>query len=456
MALTLRRFLTVSGLTLCSRLTGFLALPVVAIAMGLSPLADGYAIATLLPFIVYELAVGGILGALAMPILAAQREQTDREAYARSVAALVSTITPILLLLAIAGFLVAPWLVALLADAHANPAALEPATQIVRWLIWQIPLLALGALAGVALNLEGKFALVAGAPMAANIGTVVGVGLSLLVPDSMRAHALGAGTLAGTIVMSWLQARAADRLFARERVNSWRDAWTHPIVRRLLWAAGAPLAIVIVQQLALATRAGLAADTPGGFAAMQLAFRFFQLPYGLLAVSLFTLTMPDLARAVARADRATAAAMVGRAVRWTTAGMGLVAILYALAAPTLMRVLLGWGAMSPDDAALVGQLLFFYALAVAPFALTMLILRIGYAYHDPWTVAAFQAVIALVQIPLAHSLYGWAGLHGLAATALCSYALGSLIGLGLLWKWTRLPTVTTNTAAEPKLAATLA
>src|SRR5204863_8974076 len=64
-----------------SRLTGFLRVAAMAYALGVaeSRLADAYNVANTTPNIVYELAVGGILASVLVPVFVARLEREGRD-----------------------------------------------------------------------------------------------------------------------------------------------------------------------------------------------------------------------------------------------------------------------------------------------------------------------------------------------------------------------------------------
>ena len=81
-----------------------------------------------------------------------------------------------------------------------------------------------------------------------------------------------------------------------------RPDWRHPAVRKALALSGWTLGYVIANQVAAQTVNVLAEPGSGDVTNYKVAFMFFQLPHGLLAVSLMTTFQPDLARAAVHRD----------------------------------------------------------------------------------------------------------------------------------------------------------
>ena len=78
-----RAAVVVAVATLLARLTGFLRTLVFSNTVGTSPVGDAYQTVNTLPNVVYEVAAGGALAAIAVPLVAGQlgagrREDSDR------------------------------------------------------------------------------------------------------------------------------------------------------------------------------------------------------------------------------------------------------------------------------------------------------------------------------------------------------------------------------------------
>ena len=81
-----------------------------------------------------------------------------------------------------------------------------------------------------------------------------------------------------------------------------RPDWRHPGVRKALALSGWTVGYVVANQVAAQTVNVLAEPGSGDVTNYNVAFMFFQLPHGLLAVSLMTTFQPDLARAAVHRD----------------------------------------------------------------------------------------------------------------------------------------------------------
>ena len=209
--------------------------------------------------------------------------------------------------------------------------------------------------------------------------------------------------------------------------------WRNPAVRQLRtlsgWALGYvvanQVAIVVVQNLLLRT----GADNPTGY---TNAFIFFMLPHGLLAMSIATTFLPEMAQAVneRRRDR-----MIDR----TSLGIRLIALvtipagfgLFTLRHP-LIGLLLQRGEYDAADAALAARALAGFALGLGAFSVYLFTLRAFYAHQDARTPCIVNIVENGINIVIALILYQRYGVLGIAASFAIAYVLSALWALQIL------------------------
>ena len=112
---------------------------------------------------------------------------------------------------------------------------------------------------------------------------------------------LGAGTTAGVAAMALVllpALRARADAPARRRSTG-----STPAVRKMLRLSGWTIGYVVTNQIALLFVLVLAkSGTTGDVSAYLYAYAFYQVPHGLLAVSIMTTMMPELSSSAARHD----------------------------------------------------------------------------------------------------------------------------------------------------------
>ena len=154
---------------------------------------------------------------------------------------------------------------------------------------------------------------------------------------------------------------------------------------------------------------------PEGPAALQYAWMFYQLPYGIFAVALATAIFPELSSQADRRDWTAFKSTFSRGLRATgVLVIPLAALLIALSVPviTLYRA----GDFVTDDVPVVASVLTFWAAGLFSFAAYMYLLRSFYSIQDTTTptITNFAAVAMRV------------GLY-----AVLTVGIGAFVGLGL-------------------------
>ena len=301
---------TMAIASLVSRATGFLRslVLVAALGIGVGEVADAYNLANTLPNMVYELLLGGVLTSVIIPVLVfAQHNDADRGvAYTQRLLSIATASLGIATVVAVAA---AP----LLAAIFGGSASKQSLTAL--WatlLLPEIFFYGLGAMFTAVLNTRNVYGWPAWAPVLNNLITIASVGLFLLMPSaspltastisSTQILVLGIGTtlgIAGQALVLYIPLRKTGFQW------NWRfralasEAGRMAEFRNLtLWVLGY-VAISQVGVFAVNRTANLREGGPTTFANADL---LFQVPYGILGVSLLTALMPRMSRAAARGD----------------------------------------------------------------------------------------------------------------------------------------------------------
>jgi putative peptidoglycan lipid II flippase len=425
--------------TALSRLTGMARLAAMAYALGFDRLADTYNLANTTPNIVYELLLGGVLSATLVPLFVDHRAKGDEE----GTSAVVSMVGLALLVLTGIGILLAPFVVRLytlrLSDAAAA-AQQQVATDLLRMFMPQMLFYGITAVATALLNAHRRFAAPAVTSRLFNTG-VTAIFLALphladgpLTLENVRDDPgilllLGLGTTAGIVAMALPLLPALRRAGIRLR-PVFRPG--HPAVRKMVRLSGWTAGYVAVNQIALWIILVLANGTEGGVSIYQGAYIFFQLPHGLVAVSLMTTISPELAETVARREFAGFRRNFAMGLRLMTlvilpASLGLV----ILARP-VVSVLLERGALTSAQADVTAACVALFAVGLVPFSLYLYALRGFYALHDTRTPFVLNSWENLINVGLAVALYPTFGVEGLAFSHSAAYGLAAVMSLRAL------------------------
>jgi putative peptidoglycan lipid II flippase len=425
--------------TALSRLTGMVRLAAMAYALGFDRLADSYNLANTTPNIVYELLLGGVLSATLVPIFVEHREKGDDEA----TSAVVSVVALALILLTGIGIIVAPAVVHLytlrLSDATAA-AQQKVATDLLRMFMPQMLFYGITAIATALLNARRHFAAPAVTPVFNNLlVTAIFLALPHLARGPLTLEAvrhdpgtmllLGFGTTAGIAAMALPLLPALRR--AGIRIRPVLD-FRHPAVRKVVRLSGWTAGYVAVNQVALWLVLVLANGTRGGVSVYQGAYVFFQLPHGLVAVSLMTTLTPELAEAFARGDFAGFRRNFAFGLRLMTLVILPASAGLAVLARPVVGLLLQRGALTASQAGLTSACVALFSVGLLPFSLYLYALRGFYSLHDTRTPFVLNCWENLINVVVAAALYPWFGVQGLAFSFSVAYGVAAVMALRAL------------------------
>lgn len=424
--------------TLVSRFTGFVAKVVILAFLGFSVIKDSYELANTLPNIVFELLIGGVLTSVAIPLLSRARNDPDGGTrYTQQLMTLMVVGLTAATVLAVAG---APLLTRLYLSSGDN-ADLALATDLAYLLLPQIFFYGIAALFGAILNTGERFAAPAWAPMVNNLVVIV-VGIVLLVTSGTQTGGLtsltrgqllvlGLGTTAGIVIQALIMLPALRRSGFR---FGWRwgiDARMREAGALMAWA----VAYALVSQVGYVVIVRIAKHTEDGFYGLfTYGSMLFQLPYGILGVSLLTAIMPRMSRHAASGDMAAVKRDMSLANRLSSVALlPITAAMIALAAP-LAVVTARYGSVTDENARILALTLAGFAIGLLPLAITLVQMRVFYAMKDGRTPALINAIMVAVRIPLLLTCLAlptdWV-VPGLALSMSLSYVVG--VAVGEIW-----------------------
>ena len=419
--------------TVLSRITGLVRTGALAAALGVTSLADAYNVANTVPTILLVLVTGGTLSAVLVPLLVESDDLDDRRARAESLGALVIAVTGVATLLAVVGSPLLARLFALGLEGADRDEFVSTATLLLVLFAPQVLAYGVSVHAVAVLNAAGRLALGSFASVATNVVTVAGIVAYVLVRDDTDSGGtralvvLGAATTAGVVVMAGIQVWGARRVLPglRLRPRLRRDATTRRVLRLGRWT----LLYVIANQVGLAVVLTVATSSPGGASAYQWGFALMQLPYAIIAVSILSAVYPQVSRA-ARNDPERYAALVSGGMRTLLVLLLPAAVLLAVLAEPLTRVLLGYGAVGEPGVRLIATAVSLFALALLPFTAFQLLTRACFARGDTRAPALVNVAVNVVNVLgalLALRSAGTGSLAVLVVAYAASYVAGCLL-----------------------------
>jgi putative peptidoglycan lipid II flippase len=445
----IRRIATVGGLTLVSRLTGFLRDVVMAAVLGAGPVADAFFVAFRLPNHFRAILAEGAFNAAFVPAYARTLEQSGLPAarlFADRIAAALLAINIVLLALAL---LFTPWVVGLLAPGFADdPTRYELAVTLTRITFPSLLLVSMQTMISGELNANGRFAAAAGAPILLNLCMIVALLLAHWFPNAGQAAAWGvliAGVIQVVFVAVDAEWHGIGLRFRLPRLD--------PPTRKFLGALGPAIIGAGGVQLALFADTLIASFLPiGALSALYYADRINQLPIGVVGIAVGTVLLPEMSRRLAAGDERGAASAQARGIQLALL-LTIPCAAAAIAVPDLvMRALFTRGAFTIADAEAAGATLSAYAVGLLPFVLLRSFTAPFYARGDTATPVKAALLAATVNIALKFVLMGPLAQVGLALAT----SAGAWINLSLLALFARRQGFAVSGAAIGRPVAKLA
>ncbi len=400
--------------TAMSRITGFMRTWAMAYALGVTALSASYSVANNIPNMIFELAAGGVLSSVFIPLFI-ERMQRDGEDEAWKFASYVFNITILVLgVVAVIGTIWAePFVRTQTFRISAEKAQL--AVYLFRFFAVQVVFYGAGMVTTGILNSYRRFLWPAVAPIFNNLVVIVTL-LGFYVPlreshPQLAITGLAVGTTLGVVVMMLVQIPALVKLGIRYTP---RIDWKHPALKAIAAKMGPLLIYTITNLVAVSFRNAYAfGATDRGPAILQYAWMFYQLPYGIFAVALATAVFPELSALAEKHDWAGFKAMFASGFRSTAVLIIPMAMLLAALATPLVRLYRA-GSFTAADVTVVAGVLVWWAAGLFFFASYMFVLKTFYALQDTKTPMITNAVLTLLHIGLYAVLStGIAGREGL-------------------------------------------
>lgn len=425
--------------TALSRITGLIRIGALAYAVGTTALADAYNLANTTPNIVYELILGGILSATLVPVFVDHDEHGDED----GTNAVVSITIIVLIALTVVAMLAAPWIFRFYTLRTSGAAAHRMADVGVPLTLLFLPQMlfyGLTALGTALLNAKRSFFAPAFAPILNNV-LVTAVLIALphyahhtVTLDEVRHDnglllLLGLGTTGGIALMAVALWPAIVRAGIRLR---WHPDWHHPSVRKVGALSGWTLGYAAANQAAVAIVLALAAKREGDVSAYTYAFAFFQLPHGLLAVSIMTTFSPDLAAFASRSDLGGFRARFSLGLRLLLLLVLPSSVGLAILAHPVVSALLERGRFSGVSAAVTGDILMAFAVGLVGFSVYLYVMRGFYAFKDTRTPFFLNALENGLNIVIGLAVVGRYGVVGLTAALSAAYFIAAIVALWAL------------------------
>ena len=255
------------------------------------------------------------------------------------------------------------------------------------------------------LNSFDEFAIPALAPVAWNLVIIAAlVGLVPVLPEDDEIYAYAIGILLGTIVqfllpLPLLRGRGGTLTFKID----WRDERVRRVLKLMLPVTIA-LGLINLSLLINSVFGTLVSDEAP--AAIDKAFRIYQLPQGLFSIAIATILFPTMSRFAARGAHDDLRRTMGTGVRQICLLLIPSAVLMAVLAEPITQLVYQRGAFGPEATDLTSTAMVWWSISLPFQGVSLLFSRTFFSLQRPWATTALAGLNLAVNAAVSAALYG--------------------------------------------------
>ncbi|MCX7351048.1 MAG: murein biosynthesis integral membrane protein MurJ [Alphaproteobacteria bacterium] len=429
----LRSAATVGGLTLISRVLGFVRDQLIAFALGTSFVAEAFFVAQRFPNLFRALFAEGAFNNAFVPLFAKCVEGKG-EAKARDFAIEVfSFLLAWLIVFSAAAMIAMPVVIYVIAPGFkASGETFRLAVDLTRICFPYLLFMSLTALQSGVLNSLNRFTAAAAAPILLNVVMIASNVVAWILatgntPETGYIFAWGlfASGIAQYALLAIACRRAGMRLVPR---------WPRltPDVKRVIKLSIPGIVSGGVMQINLVVATMIATTLPGAVAFLYYADRLYQLPLGVIGVAIGVVLLPDLSRRLRAGDETGALNSQNRALELSMF-LTIPAAIALMAIPhPIIHTVFEHGAFDRADTFAVAPALLAFASGLVAFSLSKVFQPGFYAREDTKTPMRFAVISVVVNVVGSILLSRFMGHVGIAlATSLAAWTNTILLGVTL-------------------------
>jgi putative peptidoglycan lipid II flippase len=401
-----RNFLNVGGLTLLSRIFGFVRDALMAAVLGISPISDAFNAAFRFPNLFRRLFAEGAFNTAFVPMFATALEEQGQDGAKELASRIMSWLVAAILIVTIvveifAEQIMVPFVPGFLGD----PEKFQLTVFLTRIMFPYLACMSLMAAYAAILNTLGRFTAAAFAPVVLNI-----VNISALIPLAIL-------TLEDRDVAFWVAVATMLGGIAQLLLVYWaiRRAKFVPKIRwpkldaevRRFWILAVPAILAGgITQINIFVGTVIASGANEVMSIIYNADRLYQLPLGIIGIAIGTVLLPELSRHIGAGREAEARASQSQSLFLSMLlSMPAAGALIGLALP-IVRVLFERGAFGPGDSVNVAQALVAFAIGIPAFVLIRVLQPGFFSRKDTKTPTWFAGISLVVNVVLSLILFG--------------------------------------------------
>lgn len=417
----------VGGLTLVSRILGFVRDTVIARAFGAGAATDAFFVAFKIPNLLRRIFAEGAFSQAFVPILAeykTKRGMEETRTLIDHVSTMLAFALAITTVIGIVGAPVVVWVTSPGFDT--DPAKFALTVKLLRLMFPYILLISLASMAGAILNTFNRFAVQAFTPTLLNISFIFFTLLPLKW-FGVPVKALAWAVIVGGVAQLLFQVPYLIKMGLMPRL---RFSFTDPGMRRMLKLMGPAIMGVSVSQISLLLNTIYASFLPtGSISYLYFADRMMEFPSGVLGAALGTILLPSLSKSMADAAGQEYSRLMDWGLRLSlmlvlpaSLGLGVLAV-------PLVATLFQHGHFTAHDTIETHWALVAYSIGLTGLILVKVLAPGFYARQDIKTPVRI-GIISIVSTQLMNLLFVWNLKQAGLALAI---GLGACVNAGMLY-----------------------
>lgn len=426
-----KTLVTISGMTMLSRITGLIREILFARTFGASAFTDAFNVAFRIPNLLRRLFAEGAFSQAFVPILAEYKNQQGDAASKHLIDHVATVLVWVMLLTSLLGIIGTPFIIYVIATGlQYNQEAFDASIVMTRIMFPYIGFMSFVALSGGILNTWREFKIPAFTPLLLNLSFIVSA-LFLAPYLQQPIYAMAIAVFVGGVLQVAIQIPALIKIGMLPRlylnpVIGLRDAG----VRRVLKKMGPAVFAVSAAQISLMINTNIASRlTHGSVSWLSYADRLMEFPTALLGVALGTILLPSLSSAHANKDMEEYSALLDWGLRLTCLLALPCAVGLATLSEPLTATLFHYGKFDATSVTMTSHALVAYGVGLIGLILVKILAPGFYAKQDIRTPVKI-AVGVLIATQLMNMVFvPWFAHAGLAL----SIGLGACMNAGLLY-----------------------
>jgi putative peptidoglycan lipid II flippase len=379
-----KALVTISGMTMLSRVTGLIRDTLIGRAFGTSAYTDAFFIAFRIPNLLRRLFAEGAFSQAFVPILAEYKNQKGQAATKDLIDHVGTVMMWTMLVTCLLGIAAAPLVVyAMASGLAAQPDPFQVTVLMTRIMFPYIGFMSFVALAGGILNTWREFRIPAITPILLNLSFIIAT-LFLAPFFSQPVYALAIAVFLGGLLQMGLQIPALRKIgmLPHFKLNP-RVAFADPGMRRILRQMVPATFAVSVAQISVMINTNIASHlAPGSVSWLSFADRLMEFPTALLGVALGTILLPSLSKANSDGDKTEYSGLLDWGLRLTFLLALPAAVALAVLALPLTTTLFHYGKFDLQSVEMTQRALIAYGVGLIGLILVKILAPGFYAKQD--------------------------------------------------------------------------